>query len=103
MLRAVAAFLLVSCGAAAQDAQKCSALTGAKGLPNPSTTIKSAVLNPASAAQGRSPSLPGHCEVLGQMNDRVGVNSQHYAIKFHLRLPTSWNGQIGRASCRERV
>jgi hypothetical protein len=94
MLRVIAALVLLSCVAAAQDAQKCAALTGAKALPNPATSIKSAVLNPASAPQGRAPSLPEHCEVLGQMNDRVGVNSQHYAIKFHLRLPTNWNGRV---------
>src|SRR5580704_10169458 len=94
MLRVIAALVLLSCVAAAQDAQKCAALTGAKALPNPATSIKSAVLNPASAPQGRAPSLPEHCEVLGQMNDRVGVNSQHYAIKFHLRLPTNWNGRF---------
>jgi len=28
------------------------------------------------------------------MNDRTGVNSQHYAIRFHLRLPTEWNGKF---------
>lgn len=94
MYRIVVLIVLASGAAAAQDVQKCAALTGAKSLPNPTTTIKSASLNPASAAQGRTPALPEHCEVLGQMNDRVGVNSQHYAIKFHLRLPTAWNGRF---------
>jgi feruloyl esterase len=28
------------------------------------------------------------------MNERIGVNSQHYAIRFHLRLPTDWNGRF---------
>src|SRR5579862_2572222 len=94
MYRIVAVIVLASGAAAAQDVQKCAALTGAKSSPNPTTTIKSASLNPASAAQGRTPALPEHCEVMGQMNDRVGVNSQHYAIKFHLRLPTAWNGRF---------
>jgi hypothetical protein len=94
MHRIVAIALLASCAAAAQGTKECAALTGAKSLPNPATTIKSAALNPASAAQGRTPALPEHCEVMGQMNDREGVNSQHYAIKFHLRLPTAWNGRF---------
>jgi feruloyl esterase len=28
------------------------------------------------------------------MNDREGVNGQHYAIKFHMRLPVRWNGKF---------
>ena len=28
------------------------------------------------------------------MNDRTGANGQHYAIRFHLRLPTAWNGRF---------
>ena len=98
MHRIVAFGLIASCAAAAQGTKECAALTGAKSLPNPTTAIKSTVLNPASAAQGRTPALPEHCEVVGQMNDREGVNSQHYAIKFHLRLPTAWNGRaLGNA------
>jgi feruloyl esterase len=97
MYRILAALSLLCIVAPAQDVQKCSTLTTAttaKSLPNRTTVITSAKLNAASAAQGRAPALPGHCEVLGQMNDRVGVNAQHYAIKFHLRLPTSWNGRF---------
>jgi len=65
-------------------AQNCAALTSvdAKLLPNPSTTIDSATTN----------AQPGHCEVLGKINERTGINSQHYAIRFHLRLPAAWNG-----------
>jgi hypothetical protein len=94
MYRIVAALALLCCVASAQDSRKCSLLTSAKSLPNPTTMVTSAKLNTASAAQGRAPALPEHCEVLGQMNDRVGVDSQHYAIKFHLRLPTDWNGRF---------
>src|SRR6185437_2870637 len=94
MHRIIAAGLLLASCAAAQDAQKCASLTGAKALPNPSTKITSAKLNAAAAAQGNRPALPEHCEVLGQMNDRTGVNGQKYAIKFHLRLPTNWSGRF---------
>ncbi|HEY7336217.1 MAG TPA: tannase/feruloyl esterase family alpha/beta hydrolase [Bryobacteraceae bacterium] len=85
---AVAVWLFAAGAALAQDStQKCGALASAKGLPNATTTISSAVLN-ASGAQ------PEHCEVLGKINDRTGVNNQHYAIKFHLRLPSNWNGKF---------
>src|SRR5262249_18291958 len=69
-------------------------LNSLSGLPNPTTVINSAVLNAPKAAQGNTPALPEHCEVQGRMNDRTGVNSQHYAIRFHLRLPTDWNGKF---------
>jgi feruloyl esterase len=67
---------------------KCPGLTSASGLPNTTTRITSAVLNSMTAA------LPEHCEVLGRMNERTGVNGQSYAIKFHLRLPSEWNGKF---------
>src|SRR5947209_4427934 len=73
---------------------KCASLTSVSGLPNPTTAINSAVLNAAQNAQGNTPALPEHCEIQGRMNERTGVNSQHYAIRFHLRLPTDWNGRF---------
>ncbi len=73
---------------------KCPTLTSLKGLPNATTVISSATLNAPRAAQGNTPALPEHCEVQGRMNDRTGVNSQHYAIRFHLRLPSDWNGRF---------
>lgn len=94
MYRIAAFLLLLSSVAAAQDAQKCGDLTRAKSLPNPTTVISSATLNAASAAKGNTPALPEHCEVLGRINERAGVNGQRYAIKFHLRLPSAWNGRF---------
>ena len=38
--------------------------------------------------------LPAHCELTGAMQERVGVDGQHYAIRFHLRLPLRWNGKF---------
>src|SRR6185369_10431552 len=29
-----------------------------------------------------------------KMNERTGANGQRYAIKFHLRLPSAWNGKF---------
>ena len=48
-------------------------------------TITTAQLNPAGGG------LPDHCEVLGVINPRTGVDGQPYAIKLHLRMPTAWN------------
>ncbi|MBB3175836.1 tannase/feruloyl esterase family alpha/beta hydrolase [Variovorax sp. Sphag1AA] len=48
-------------------------------------TITSAVLNVATAT------LPEHCEVLGSIGQHTGADGQSYAVKFHLRMPTSWS------------
>lgn len=32
-----------------------------------------------------------HCEIIGKINPRTGVDGKPYAIGFHLRLPDSWN------------
>lgn len=84
----------------AQSADQCAALTGLTQLPNPTTAITAAALKPASAAvgspggRGGVPALPEHCEIRGRMNDRTGANGQHYAINFHMRLPTAWNSKF---------
>ena len=55
---------------------------------------------PATAASGSQPALPEHCNVLGTVNaGRVGAQSspgvtQTYAIKWQMRLPTTWNGRL---------
>lgn len=38
--------------------------------------------------------LPAHCEVTGVLHERTGVDGQHYAIRFHLRMPADWNGKF---------
>jgi len=38
--------------------------------------------------------LPEHCELTAVMHERVGSDGQHYAIRFHLRLPGKWNGRF---------
>jgi pimeloyl-ACP methyl ester carboxylesterase len=84
----------------AQSADKCTGLTALKELPNPSTAITTAALKPPSAetrnpgGRGVTPALPEHCEIRGKMNERTGANGQHYAINFHMRLPTQWNGKF---------
>lgn len=39
-------------------------------------------------------SLPEHCEIIGALQERIGVDQQSYSIKFHLRLPTQWNNRL---------
>jgi hypothetical protein len=39
-------------------------------------------------------SAPDHCELVGEMQARSGANNQHYAIRFHLRMPAQWNGRF---------
>ena len=86
-------------------AQTCSALaqqTGAA-LGEPTARILTAKLNPRSESKvdpaappwaGPLPAMPEHCEVIGVMRERTGTDGQHYVVKFHLRLPTDWNGRF---------
>ncbi|MEO5924248.1 MAG: tannase/feruloyl esterase family alpha/beta hydrolase [Bryobacteraceae bacterium] len=71
--------------------ENCSSL---KQFTRPSTRITSATANAAAAAKGKGGAIPAHCEVLGAINERTGTNGQAYAIKFHLRLPATWNGNF---------
>ncbi|HTA47164.1 MAG TPA: tannase/feruloyl esterase family alpha/beta hydrolase [Bryobacteraceae bacterium] len=78
---------------------KCAGLTSLTStqFPNDTTIIRSAVQKPPSEAttgRGAVPALPEHCEVFGRMNDRTGADGQHYAINFHMRMPTAWNGKF---------
>jgi hypothetical protein len=63
-------------------------------LPNPTTVITAARTQPATPAAGQAPALPEHCDVTGKLNERIGFNSQHFAINFRLRLPAAWNGRF---------
>lgn len=38
--------------------------------------------------------LPAHCDVHGILQERIGENGQHYAIRYHMRLPQDWNGRF---------
>ena len=95
-MRAILCGLILTYAASAQDAQKCASMTAATPtlIPGSTTKIRSALLNGAKAAQGNAAAVPEHCEVLGSMNERTGMYSQAYAIKFHLRMPTAWNGRF---------
>jgi len=83
-------------------AARCAALGSAMAgnWPDPTTRIISARFQPAGTQAASAPAgtfgpppppLPGHCEVIGMLQERTGVDSQKYAIRFHLRLPQAWN------------
>ncbi|MGH8150708.1 MAG: tannase/feruloyl esterase family alpha/beta hydrolase, partial [Steroidobacteraceae bacterium] len=38
--------------------------------------------------------VTSHCDVEASLQPRVGRFGQHYAIRFHLRLPQAWNGRF---------
>jgi hypothetical protein len=86
---------------AAPDQSACEALaTNAHSWPDKTLRILSAKWLPAgtTASLGfgnlKSPPLPAHCDVMGIMHERTGQDGDHYAIRFHLRLPEKWNGRF---------
>ena len=80
-------------------ADSCARLATAKvEWPDATTHIKQSAWH-ADGSQVALPmappvTLPAHCELTGAMEERVGVDGQHYAIRFHLRLPLRWNGKF---------
>ncbi len=38
--------------------------------------------------------VPEHCQVVGKMNQRTGIDGASYAISFEIRLPKNWNGRF---------
>ncbi len=87
--------LAASAHALAASETKCNQLTtGVSGWPDASTRIESATWRANGfeiKSMMGSAMLPAHCEVIGVMRERVGEAGQHYAIRFKLRLPESWN------------
>jgi len=60
----------------------------------PAVRIIQSVLQPA-GVPAEAGTVP-HCEVIGAIDERVGVDGLPYAIKFHLRMPVpnAWNGKL---------
>lgn len=51
-------------------------------------------LLPALPGRRAAMRIPAHCEVFGILQERVGERGQHYAIRYHMRLPLDWNGRF---------
>jgi len=78
-------------------AERCEALAqiARNAWPDSSTVITSALIRtPGVPGPPGTSGLPRHCEVTGHLHARTGVDGQHYAIQFHMRLPESWNGRF---------
>lgn len=89
----------------ADASPRCNALKEQAGaaLGEPTARILTAVLNAPSEPKvdpaappwmGPLPAMPEHCEIIGVMRERTGAAGQHYAVRFHLRLPVQWNGRF---------
>jgi tannase/feruloyl esterase len=88
-------------GSAAETnvSERCTQLAKTKHQwPDPTTRIEQSAWR-AGGSQVAIPmalpvTLPAHCELSGVMQERVGVDGQRYAIRFHMRLPLNWNGKF---------
>jgi len=87
------------------DARRCAALiqASAAALGEPTARILTAMLNARSETHvdpaappwmGPIAAMPEHCEVIGVMRERTGAGGQHYAVKYHVRMPLDWNGRF---------
>lgn len=83
---ALSVILLAAVAPPAADAgRRTLACTELMAAPLPETRITLAQVNPP------SPAVPEHCEIIGSISERIGVDGRPYAIRFHLRMPTDWN------------
>lgn len=94
MMTGVAALLISVAGPAIAPAggqQTPSAMPACETIDLPGVTWAERRTVPATAGTRGQPSLPPHCELIGEVDRRVGADGQRYAIRFHLRLPQRWN------------
>ena len=84
-------------------AERCAALPRRMSgkFPDVSTHLTAAsVVDPTAIQAGgaggppQTLQVPRHCEISGVAQERVGSDGQHYAIRFHVRLPLDWNGRL---------
>ncbi len=77
----VALFMTAILGTRSATAASCDLeFFNSLGLPNTVFTTATPLADPIA-----------HCEIIGKINPRTGVDGRPYAIGFHLRLPDSWN------------
>jgi Tannase and feruloyl esterase len=90
---------------AADAAQSCMGIAAAMQgqWPDASTRIVSADFRPDGTPvraagplgpAGTQVSLPAHCEIIGVLQERTGVDGHAYGIRFHVRLPVTWNQRL---------
>ena len=102
---AVAALALTACGgdngddlpqlAPATGATLASCTDLATRIVVANTTITAASAVAAGALTVAGTPVPAHCQVTGQMFQRVSpVDGNTYAIGFEMRLPNAWNGRF---------
>src|SRR5438067_11992 len=81
-----------------QSTRDCEAIASKTGWPAAGTRIVAARWRASGPPQqipfGPPITLPEHCEVTGVVQERTGVDGQRYAIRFHLRLASNWNGRF---------
>ena len=86
------------------DATACAALDArlAGQWPDASTQVESSqwhaagplTLPPSPYGPPQTLDVPAHCELIAHLQAREGTFGQHYAIRFHLRMPADWNGRL---------
>ncbi len=78
---------------AAAFAGDCSDLTAKiAGLANTNVTAVNKIA--AGTLKVAGVDIAEHCQVLGSMNPRTGIDGKSYAIGFEMRLPKNWNGRF---------
>lgn len=84
-------------------AQRCTGLAKLAGgafrdtstrLTAASVVMKGPVSVPVPGLPPQAIEVPDHCEIQGIAQERTAEDGQHYAIRFHLRLPFAWNGRF---------
>ena len=84
--------LSATASASAVPSATCGALAGGGIIPWRGDAVR--IVQARWLAAGPDGTIPAHCEIIGVMHERVGVDGQHYAIRIHLRLPDRWNGRF---------
>ncbi len=62
-------------------------------IPEGALAVQGLVIE-SSTLQEAGAGFPQHCVLKGRVGDRTGADGKHYAIRFEMRLPTTWNGRF---------
>ena len=93
--------LAASSSALAPPQERCAALADKmrSAWPDHSTQVADVRLVPEGTTVPSpfgppSAALPEHCLLTASMQQRTGIDGQSYAIRFNMRLPSTWNGRF---------